>query len=83
MTPDGSRPGGEPPVDDPDMGEPVVELRDLSLAVDDRFGRRVRGRLERRVLAGEFISLAWRAPMMMLLEFLRVPFELLVGKKRS
>ena len=64
------------------MGEPVVELRDLSLAVDDQFGRRVRGRIERRVLAGEFLGLAWMAPMMMLLEFLRVPFELLVGKRR-
>jgi hypothetical protein len=65
------------------MGEPVVELRDLSLAVDDRFGRRVRGRLERRFLAGELLGLAWTAPMMMLLEFLRAPFELLFGKRRT
>jgi len=42
----------------------------------------VRGRIERRLLAGEFMGLAWTAPMMMLLELLRVPFELLVGKRR-
>jgi hypothetical protein len=67
---------------DDDMGEPVVELRDLSLSADDRFGRRVRGKIERRILTGEFIVLAWTAPMMMLLELLRVPFELLAGRKR-
>ena len=80
--PDAPGPGGEPPVDDGDMGEPVVELRDLSLAVDDRFGRKVRSGIERRMLTGEFLDLAWRAPVMMLLEFLRVPFELLMGRRR-
>ena len=82
MTPDLPGPGDESPVNDGDMGEPVVELRDLSLSTDARFGRRVRGRIERRLLAGEFMGLAWTAPMMMLLELLRVPFELLVGKRR-
>lgn len=82
MTPDTAGPGGESPVDDGDMGEPVVELRDLSLAADDRFRRRVRGSIERRILTGELIGLAWTAPLMMLLELLRMPFELLVGKSR-
>lgn len=82
MTAVGSGPDDATPVDDTDLGEPVSELRDLSLAVDDRFGRRVRGRLERRVLAGELLGLAWTAPLMMLLEFLRIPFELLQGKRR-
>lgn len=82
MTPVGSGPDDATPVDDTDLGEPVIELRDLSLAVDHRFGRRVRSRLERRILAGELLGLAWTAPLMMLLEFLRVPFELLLGKRR-
>jgi hypothetical protein len=82
MTPDTPRPGDESPVDDGNMGEPVVELRDLSLVVDDQFGRQVRDRIERHVLAGEFMGLAWTAPMMMLREFLRVTFELLLGKRR-
>lgn len=82
MTPVGSGPDDATPVDDTDLGEPVTEIRDLSLAVDDRFSRRVRGRVERRLLAGELLGLAWTAPLMMLLEFLRVPFELLLGKRR-
>lgn len=82
MTPAPPGPGDEPPVDDGDMGEPVVELRDLSLSANDQFGRRVHRRIERRILAGEFIALAWTAPMMMFLELLRVPFELLVGNRR-
>jgi hypothetical protein len=82
VTPQTPGPGDESPLDDGDLGEPVAELRDLSLSVDDRFGRRVRGRIERSVLAGELIGLAWTAPMMMLLELLRVPFELLMGKRR-
>ncbi len=72
---------GSGPQDD-DVGEPVIELRDLSLAVDERFGRRVRGRIDRRVLTGEFVGLAWTAPILVVLEFLRVPFELLAGKPR-
>lgn len=82
MTPDAAVPGGESTSEDPDMGDPLVELQDLSLAVDDRFGRRVRGRIERRVLTAEFLGLAWMAPITMLFEFLRLPFELLVGKRR-
>lgn len=82
MTPDTLGPRDESPVDDGDMGEPVVELRDLSLSVTDQFGRRVHRGIERRILAGEFIALAWTAPMMILLELLRMPFELLVGKRR-
>ena len=81
MTPSGSG-SDEPPVDDTELGDPVTELRDLSLAVDDRFGRRVRGRLERRVLTGELLGLAWAAPLLTFLEFLRIPFELFLGKRR-
>lgn len=82
MTPVDSGPDDWNPVDDTDLGEPVTELRDLSLPVDDRFGRRVRGRIERRVLAGELLGLAWTAPLMTFLEFLRIPFELLLGRRR-
>ena len=82
MTPDDAvGPGSRPPDDEADTGVPIVELRDLSLTVGDRFGRHVQGRIERRVLAGEFLGLAWTAPVMMLLEFLRAPFELL-GERR-
>ncbi len=82
MTP-GTSGGNMPDDDDPDMGPPVAELRDLSLSVDERFGRRVRGKIERRTLAGEFVGLAWTAPVMTLLELLRASFELFGGKRRT
>lgn len=77
MTPDTPA----PPAPD-DLGEPVAELRDLSLAVDAQFGRRVRGRIERRVLAGEALGFAWTAPILVLLELLRAPLELFSRKSR-
>jgi len=83
VTPDASGPDGEEPLDDAEMGEPVAELRDLSLEVSDRLGRRVRGSIERRVLAGELLGLAWTAPVMVLLEFLRAPFELFNSRRRT
>ena len=80
----------EPPVpevarrsDDDEMGEPIAELKDLSLDVDAGFSRRVRGRIERRVLAGEFVWIAWLAPAMVFLELLRAPFELFAAKRRD
>lgn len=75
MTPDTPPPNDEPLADTDDLGAPVAELQDLSLEVSDRFVRRVRGKIERRVVAGEFLGLVWTAPIMMLLEFLRIPFE--------
>jgi hypothetical protein len=83
VTPDTSGPNGEEPIDDTEMGEPVAELRTLSLDVDDRLGRRVRGSIERRVLAGDLLGLAWNAPLMILLEFIRAPFELFKSKPGS
>ena len=62
--------------EDADLGEPVTELREVSLRLGDQFSARVRGRVERRVLTGEFLELIWTAPLTMLLEFLRWPFEL-------
>lgn len=77
MTP----PGGDPPggtsgeTGDEELGEPIAELRDVALPLSDRFADRVRGRIERRVLTGDFLELFWSAPLTMLLEFLRWPFD--------
>jgi hypothetical protein len=73
---------GESSADDGDLGEPIAELQHLSIALDERFARRVRGAIERRLLAGEMLSLAWTAPIAALLELLRAPFELLAGRRR-
>lgn len=67
--------------EDDDLGRPVTQLRDLSLGVEHQFGARVRRRIERRVLAGEFLEMMWTAPLTMLLEFLRWPFDLFGGRK--
>jgi len=81
MTPEVT--GGGPPGDEEaGLGEPVVALRHLSLDVDQGFGRRIRGRIERRHLAGDLIGLAWTAPVVMLFELLRAPFEWLAGTRR-
>ena len=60
-----------------DDGEPVAELEGISVPVDGRFGERVRGRIERRLLAGDLIELAWMAPFIVLVEWITTPFRML------
>jgi hypothetical protein len=83
VTPPGS--GSDPfgADEDPALGAPVTELRHVSVGVGDRFATRVRGRIERRALAGDALELAWTAPLTMLLEFLRLPFDLWQGRRQS
>ncbi len=82
MNPDPPEPvDGEAQPDDPDLGAPVRELRAITLPLSPRFGERVRGRIERRLLAGQLLDVVWVAPLAMLLEFLRWPFELLAGRR--
>ncbi|MGH9310329.1 MAG: hypothetical protein ACRD1U_13205 [Vicinamibacterales bacterium] len=81
MTAEPPDPGRETPLGDDDLGPPIAELEGLSLPVGSQFGDRVRSRIERRLLAGHFLELAWAAPFTMLLEFLRVPFDLLSGRR--
>lgn len=69
MTPDTPQPDAAESITDGEMGGPLLELQDLSLDVGDRLRRRVRGSINRRVLAGELVGLAWTAPLTILLEF--------------
>ncbi|MGE0592333.1 MAG: hypothetical protein AB7G23_11215 [Vicinamibacterales bacterium] len=69
-------------LDDAALGEPVAELAGLSLDGGDPFQRKVRGRIERRVLTGELLSLAWTVPLGVVMELLAVPFELFSRSKR-
>jgi hypothetical protein len=80
VSPETQDPGGDP-VDDAELGTPIAELRDLSWTVDAHFGDKVRRRIERRLLGGQILDLAWTAPLTMLLEFLRASFELLSGRR--
>ena len=81
MTPD--LPPDEPGLNDDEMGAPIAELRDLSIETQERFGQKVRGGIERRVLAGEVVHLAWTAPITMVLEFFGACLALVEGKKRT
>lgn len=75
------------PVDDAgstdDLGEPIVELQALSLGVDERFGRRVRGGIERRMLAGHFVDLLWTGPLAVFLEFITIALGLARTNRKS
>jgi len=66
---------------DGDDGAPVAELEGISIPVDERFGEQVRGRIERRLLAGDLIELAWMAPFIVLLEWLTTPFRMLQDRQ--
>jgi len=68
-------PPNEPDADVDDLGAPITELQDLPVEVSQRFVQHVRGRIERRVVTADILDLVWTAPLMMLLEFLRIPFE--------
>jgi hypothetical protein len=70
-------PGGD---GDEDLGPPVEQLRDLEVPLGTGFTTRVRGRIERRLFASHLIDLAWAAPLAVLLELLRAPFEALEGR---
>lgn len=83
MTPDTPQPDAAESITDGEMGGPLLELQDLSLDVGDRLRRRVRGSINRRVLAGELVGLAWTAPLTILLEFFRAASELFNGKRRT
>lgn len=62
-----------------DTGLPVTQLQGLVLDVDDAFADRVGRRIQRRLLAGDLLQLAWSGPLLALLELLRVPFEWFTG----
>lgn len=74
--------GDPPPVAEDDLGPPLEQLRDLAVPLSTSFPDRVRRRIERRVLAGALIDLAWTAPLAVLLELLRAPLEAL-GRRAS
>jgi hypothetical protein len=81
VTPDSDHGPGAPD-DDSDLGPPIVELRDVSWPMDERFAARVRGRIERRVFGAGSLELLWTAPLLMLVEFLRWPIALFTDRRK-
>lgn len=76
--PDTSSPSGDG-LADHELGQPIAELSQLAWQPRDGFGRKVTGRIERRLLTGRLLDVAWSAPLLVILELLRVPFESFSG----
>ena len=69
-------PTGADANEDPDLGEPVAELAALEVELRQGFLARLRRRIDRRSLSGEMLVVSWELPKMVLLEFLRLLFDL-------
>ena len=66
-----------------DVGEPIAELRDLSLEAEPDLYDRVRRRIERRSLATSFMSAAWLVPVLIVMEIISMVFSSFGGGGNS
>ena len=73
---------GPPNDEDLDTGQPIEMLADLEEPARPGFMERVRNRIERRSLTGQFASFTWYLPKVILLEFLEMLFELFSSPQR-
>ncbi|HEY6510001.1 MAG TPA: hypothetical protein VIY56_18390 [Vicinamibacterales bacterium] len=78
MTPDST---DLPPDLDGDDDTAIAELAVLVVDIDDRFGERVRGRIERRLLGRELLTVTVTGSLTVFLEFVRVVHGLLIGQR--
>ena len=67
--------------EDPDLGEPIAQLAELSDEPRPGFLDRVRGSIDRRRLGSQVSGLAWHGLALVLLEFLAMMMTLLVGAR--
>lgn len=74
---------GAEALSDADLGEPLAELGNLAWQPAEDFGRKVSGSIERRLLTGRLLDMVWSAPLMVILELLRAPFEMFSGNRRA
>lgn len=66
-----------------DMGEPIAELRDLSVETEPDLFDRVRRRIERRSLASSFMDVAWLVPILIFFELIGMVFESFGGGSKN
>jgi hypothetical protein len=68
---------GEVPPGDAEVetGEPIAALADLTRQPSPNFVSRVRRKVERRTVTGQFLSLAWHLPASVLMEVVKMIFE--------
>jgi len=76
VTDDPRDPGAGPPGNDEevDTGQPIGMLSDLEHPARPGFMGRVRNRIERRSLTGQFATFSWYLPKVVLLEFVEMLF---------
>ena len=60
--------------EDMDTGEPIAMLLDLAEEPVPGFVGRIRGALQRRLLASQLADLSWFTPVLVFLEYLKVIF---------
>ena len=74
---DRNRDGGRrPPGNEDEEGRTIRELADLQVEVRSGFLRRVRRRIDRRMVTSQLLSASWHVPAAILLEFLGMIFGL-------
>jgi len=59
-----------------DTGEPISALRNLEEPVSETFMNSLNRRIQRRLLATDVGKLAWRGPILMVLELLSLIFSI-------
>jgi len=67
--------------DEDELGPPIEELSSLRAPVSEGFVRKVRGRIDRRVLASSLLDMTWRGLGTVFLELLNVIFGIFGANK--
>ena len=61
-----------------EAGVPIPELQRLEAYPSPGFGSRLRNKIHRRSLVGQFVSLSWNVPRMILIEFVTMAFAIIL-----
>lgn len=69
--------------DDIETGEPIEMLRELGEDPAPGFIARIRGALQRRLLASQLADLSWSTPFLVLLEYLKIIFGFFERPRRE
>lgn len=75
--------GDDEETDSIDTGEPVTELETLLEPPTTGFLSRLRNKIERRTLASNVVGMAWTATNNVVIEFIKLVFELLGPRDRG
>lgn len=80
---DSRRDPADETADDIETGEPIEMLRELGEEPAPGFIARIRGALQRRLLASQLMDLSWFTPVLVVLEYLKVIFGFFERPRRK